>query len=181
MLPALVKLCQIVFVVAMMQAVQIRVAVVGDRVILYANDVQTDIGALVGCAFDIGQRLKKQETRVNSTGAGAQPFQMFGAQRVNQLVDDFLQRLDTKRQTHVALGKRGDRDAQDLFGRFADNDQLLFRFLGERQLFVEKLLGKPLDIDRVVADTLKIADCLQQKVRFAFSSSVSTCPVILTR
>ena len=92
-----------------------------------AEDVNGDVGAVVGDALKIGQKLEKMDPKLNGAGACLQAVHMAGAELVTEQVNHFFQRLDLQGKGPRAGLVGRQRFFQRLAHRGGEIDQLPFR------------------------------------------------------
>ena len=79
-----------------------------------------------------------------------------------QTVNDLLKRFDLSRFVQIIHGKRFHRLINDIAECIRKYLQFLHRFLREFQLFLMHLCGRIRDVDRMIRNSLEVADAMKQ-------------------
>ena len=82
--------------------------------------------------------------------------------RYNQLVYHLFKRLYSPCSVNIVIFKRCHCNLDDFMQRTLEHRQLAHRFVGKMNLFFVNLTCGFQQIHRMVAESLKIADCMKQ-------------------
>ena len=121
-----------------------------------------DIGAVVRGTLQIRQQVGPDKACLDAALALLHPQDMSGTQLLLQIVDDLLQRLHLPGSGHILLPEGVQRPHEDIVDRGGQHAQLPLRLVAEGQPLLPQLLRRLQHVHRMVGDTLKIADGLQQ-------------------
>ena len=118
---------------------------------------------MVGNTLVVRQQVRQDEARPDRAFAELQALDVRALGLRDQNVNDLLQRLDVDRQRAVGFAEGADRHFQNLVHRVRQVADLRLRVLGEGDLLLLDLLRALEQIDRVVAQTLEVADRVQHE------------------
>ena len=122
------------------------------------DDGNGNIGAVVRYTLVVIQQISQNETALDGTGTLLQTADVIGADLGNQTVDDLLQRLYLGSQfgAVAVIGTGG--EVEDLLQGVGEHLDLLLGLGREGDLLVVQLLGHLGQVAGVVAQTLEVAD-----------------------
>ena len=124
-------------------------------VLMPSDEVDGNVGAVVGDPLDVGQDLKEHKAGVDGTHPALQTFDVPVFQGVLNGVDGLLQRLDLPCQRKIAVFKGFVCHSHDMLHGGADDVQLLNGLAAELDVLVVKAFRPLHQIDGVVANSFK--------------------------
>ena len=125
------------------------------------NDAAGDVGAVVGCALKVGQKIGEDKASLNAAMALLHAQDVARAHLLFERVDDLLERLDLLGERDVLRGEGLERERKDLADGGGENGELVEGAAGEREALLLHLLSGGENVDRVVRNALKVADGLE--------------------
>ena len=132
-----------------------------EAVVLYLDQCNGDIGAMVGYALVVAQKIVEHKSKLDRAGAGLKSGDMAHLDLSNDIVDDLLKRLDLACKSQIVVLKRLSGNVQYLGNRGGGNGNLPVCRLGEADVLVVHLLCDTQQVYRVVAETFKLADGME--------------------
>ena len=125
------------------------------------DDAAGDVGAVVGCALKVGQKIGEDKASLNAAMALLHAQDVARAHLLFERVDDLLERLDLLGERDVLRGEGLERERKDLADGGGENGELVEGAAGEREALLLHLLSGGENVDRVVRNALKVADGLE--------------------
>ena len=123
-----------------------------------------NVGAMVGDALVVGQQIVQHKAVLDAARARLQTHNVAALDLAHQTVHDFLQRLDLFCRIDVVFLESVHRAVYDILHGGFQNAEVVEGFLAELYRFIADFLSGLDEVDGVVADALKVADGVQQRV-----------------
>ena len=125
---------------------------------LFLDDGNGDVGAVVGDTLQVCQVVVEDEAHLDGALTALQAQDVAGADLLDETVDGFFQSFHTAGLIHIVGVVGGEGAVHDLVDGGADHLQLGLGGVGELELLLVELTGVVLEVHAVVADTLEVAD-----------------------
>ncbi len=97
------------------------------------DDAAGDVGAVVGCALKVGQKIGEDKASLNAAMALLHAQDVARAHLLFERVDDLLERLDLLGERDVLRGEGLERERKDLADGGGENGELVEGAAGERE------------------------------------------------
>ena len=149
----LIGLCSV-----FMELIEVLVLFEGRILSAAGEQVNCDIGAVVGYSLDIGKNVDEVYADLDLADSALCSADMNCFKLLNDTVNDLLQRLDFDHIAYLHCFSCFYRKRDYLVYGCKDDVQLLHRLIGEGDFGIEQRLGCLKDIDRIVAYPLKLGD-----------------------
>lgn len=144
------------FHVAELDSAQVLVRVKSAS--LHLDDRHGDVAAVVGDTLVVVEDVGEDEAHLDRAAAALQARDVVCLDRAGELVDDLLERFHAEGVLEVVLGVALGGHREDLVDGVREHAKFLGRLSGEAQTLLADLLGSLVEVDRVVAQALEVAD-----------------------
>ena len=134
-----------------------RIAVHTETVVCDLDHAARNVGAVVGNAFQIGQQIGKDKSKLDRAFADAESFDLVGAESDLKIVDDLLQRFHADGNLNIVMNERHQGVIHDLVYGSHHDGKLPLRRRRKFKLFRIHLLRGFRDVHGVVGEALQIS------------------------
>ena len=133
-----------------------------ERVGFELDQRDSDVGAVVGDALVVGQKIVEDEALAERAQALLQAVDVVELQFVAKVVDQLLERLNAGRQLQIVIDEGTDGRGQDLRQRSLHDLELMRSRVREGEILLVQLLRALGNVQRVVGNSFKVGERVQE-------------------